>query len=616
MVARSNQHTKRSVVVNELQDQLNRLLPRLRMAGTDLAHVEVKDARGGFPGSVLKSVSAFANGSGGLVVLGLAEPDFSPTGVDAHTLASTLASKCADNLEPPIRPEIEICSVDGQPVVVALVDELGASQKPCSVEEKGRPSHAYLRTHDGNRRLTVYEHHSLMAAKGQPIDDEAVVEGTRIKDLDDEALQSLLRRVRATKGPVFRDAADTEILQMLGVISSTDTDGAVTLAGLLALGRYPQQYVPRVNLVFAAYPTETGEPMEDGTRLLDNRSIDGSIPVMLSLALDALRRNMRRRAVIQGLGREDHWDYPVEAIREVVVNALMHRDYHPSAKGQPVLMALYPDRLEVTSPGGLYGAIDPQRLMNEPVTAARNARLAKLLQDVSVQGTDRTVCENVGSGLIAAAARLRRAGLAPPAIDYSLSVFKVVFRNHALLDEDATVWLGRIGSDALSDRQRLGLVFARRNGRIDNRSYRALTGCSAHDATQDLTDLGRRELLEKSNDRRWAVWYLVDRPTDSPRADTNCLPLVFDQTGDFEQPKNLLVRHDLASIKLPLSPRLKQVLEILSDGPMSSSEIAEYLQVSRVAVHNRLRKLEDRGLVVPTEAERRSPHQRWTRTGK
>ena len=223
--------------MNELQDQLNHLLPQLRVAGTDLADIEVKDARGGFPGSVLKSVSAFANGSGGLIVLGLAEPDFSPTGADAGTLASALASKCADNLEPPIRPEIEICSVDGQPVVVALVDELDASQKPCSVKEKGWPSHAYLRTHDGNRRLTVYEHHALMAAKGQPIDDEAVVERTRIKDLDDEALQSLLRRVRETKGPVFRDAADTEILQMLGVLSSTDTDGDVTLAGLLALGR-------------------------------------------------------------------------------------------------------------------------------------------------------------------------------------------------------------------------------------------------------------------------------------------------------------------------------------------------------------------------------------------
>ena len=602
--------------MNELQDQLNHLLPQLRVAGTDLADIEVKDARGGFPGSVLKSVSAFANGSGGLIVLGLAEPDFSPTGADAGTLASALASKCADNLEPPIRPEIEICSVDGQPVVVALVDELDASQKPCSVKEKGRPSHAYLRTHDGNRRLTVYEHHALMAAKGQPIDDEAVVERTRIKDLDDEALQSLLRRVRETKGPVFRDAADTEILQMLGVLSSTDTDGDVTLAGLLALGRYPQQYVPRVNLAFAAYPTDTGEPMEDGTRLLDNQSIDGSIPAMLSLALDALRRNMRRRAVIQGLGREDHWDYPVEAIREVVVNALMHRDYHPSARGQPVLMALYPDRLEVTSPGGLYGAIDPQQLMNEPVTAARNARLAKLLQDVPVQGTDRTVCENVGSGLIAVATRLRNAGLAPPEIDYSLSVFKVVFRNHALLDEDALVWLRRIGSDGLGDRQQLGLAFARRNGRIDNRSYRALTGCSAHEATQDLTDLGRRELLRKSNDRRWAVWYLVDRLPDSPQADANRLPLVFNDAGDIEQPKNELSQHNLASTKLPLSSRLKLVLEILSDGPMPSSEIAEHLQVSRVAVHNWLRKLEERGLVAPTEAGRRSPHQQWALTGR
>ena len=356
--------------------------------------------------------------------------------------------------------------------------------------------------------------------------------------------------------------------------------------------------------------------MEDGTRLLDNQSIDGSIPAMLSLALDALRRNMRRRAVIQGLGREDHWDYPVEAIREVVVNALMHRDYHPSARGQPVLMALYPDRLEVTSPGGLYGAIDPQQLMNEPVTAARNARLAKLLQDVPVQGTDRTVCENVGSGLIAVATRLRNAGLAPPEIDYSLSVFKVVFRNHALLDEDALVWLRRIGSDGLGDRQQLGLAFARRNGRIDNRSYRALTGCSAHEATQDLTDLGRRELLRKSNDRRWAVWYLVDRLPDSPQADANRLPLVFNDAGDIEQPKNELSQHNLASTKLPLSSRLKLVLEILSDGPMPSSEIAEHLQVSRVAVHNWLRKLEERGLVAPTEAGRRSPHQQWALTGR
>ena len=408
-----------------LQEQLDDLLPRLRQAGTDLQHVEVKEALHKLPSRILRSVSAFANGSGGLIVLGLKEPGFTPTGADTAKLASDLASQCDTNLEPRVLPEIEICEVDGQQVVVAAVDELAAEQKPCFVEEKGQRDHAYMRSHDGDRRLTSYEHHALLAAKGQPDDDQEPVEDAGIEDLDSEAVQSLLRRVREMRGPVFRDAADNEILRMLGILINTDEGEAVTLAGLFALGRYPQQFFPRLGMTFAAYPTETGEPLEDGTRLLDNQPIDGPIPVMLNGAFDVLRRNMRRRAVVSGIGREDRWDYPLEAVREVVINALMHRDYHSSARGQPVLMALYPDRLEVTSPGGLFGAIDPERLMNEPVTAARNSRLAKLLQDVVVPGTNETVCENVGSGLIAVAARFRNSGLAPPEIDYSLTVSRL-----------------------------------------------------------------------------------------------------------------------------------------------------------------------------------------------
>ena len=143
-------------------------------------------------------------------------------------------------------------------------------------------------------------------------------------------------------------------------------------------------------------------------------------------------------------------------MREVVVNALMHRDYHSSVRGQPVMMALYPDRLEIKNPGGLYGAFSPESLMTEPVTAARNARLAKLLQDVTTPRANRTVCENVGTGLVSVAKYLRDAGLEPPEIDYSLTEFKVVFRNHTLLDHEALAWLSTLGSIDLNDRQRLG----------------------------------------------------------------------------------------------------------------------------------------------------------------
>lgn len=77
---------------------------------------------------------------------------------------------------------------------------------------------------------------------------------------------------------------------------------------------------------------------------------------------------------------------------------------------------LYPDRLEITSPGGLFGGVTESELMSEPVSSSRNAHLAKLLEDVEVPGTGRTVCENRGSGLVAVAASLRRAGMQPPEI--------------------------------------------------------------------------------------------------------------------------------------------------------------------------------------------------------
>ena len=405
-------------------------------------------------------------------------------------------------------------------------------------------------------------------------------------------------------------------LRMLGVLGSGKMGEGITLAGLLALGRYPQQFFPRLNLTFAAFPTETGEPLDDGTRLLDNQPIDGSIPVMLNGAVDALRRNTRRRAVVTGIGREDRWDYPLEAVREVVINALMHRDYYSSALGQPVLMALYPDRLEVTSPGGLFGAIDPERLMNENVTAARNARLSKLLQDVVVPGTNDTLCENVGSGLIAVADRFRRAGLAPPEIEFTLSTFKVVFRVHTLLDEETVEWLGLIGHKDISDSQRLAMAYVRQHGEVDNQRYRALTGCQAYEATQELSDLGRRDLLRKSGDRRWTTWHLPDR-LQAPRHPM--LGFRYPTPLKVDDPEAEGVSKDQQAMASPewtlgpITPRQRQVYLILGEGPMSSAELAECLQVTRGAVHQLLRALEERGLVKPTLPGRRSPNQQWTR---
>ncbi|WP_419943940.1 ATP-binding protein [Candidatus Poriferisodalis sp.] len=587
-----------------------------------------------------------------MIVLGLSELDFLPTGADAAKLASDLASRCSKDFEPPVRPEIDVCRVDGALVVVADVPETDAAAKPCSVvaDPKTRPPLAYIRSHDGNRRLTAYEHHALHAARGQPRDDLEPVDGTSTADLDPELVDALLRRLRSRSGTRQWPDDEAACLRLLGVLVEarhSTADGSATgappaevvsLAGLLALGRYPQRYFPRLEIAFAAYPTTSGAPLADGTRLLDSQPIDGSIPAMLETAAEAIRRSTRRRAVVVGLWREDHWEFPLDAVREVVVNALMHRDYHSAAQGQPVMLTLYPDRLEIASPGGLYGAIDPDRLLTAPVTAARNSHLAKLLRDLPTTEGSRTVSENFGTGLLAVAESLRAAGLAPPEFEHSLTEFRVVFWNHTVLDDDATAWLSvleanRHGRPSLSDRQRLALAHIRRHGSIDNRTHRALTGASAVEATNDLAALRDEELIERRGGRRWASWHLADGvPSGSPADDagngeraTASVPsaavaasTAIRRGGAAPMPSGQTRSYGDAEVAIPAglpTERDQLMIDALSDGPRSTKELAEHFGVTPAAIRKRLRRLEDRNLVRPTEAGRRSRFQRWVSVG-
>ena len=419
-----------------LQPQVDQAVHRLRQAGTDLQDIEVKAASGGLPRSIRESVSAFANTRGGLIILGLSDGDFKPVPIDAAKLAADLASACGNEVEPPIRAEFDIAQVEGHPVVAAVVDELAAGRKPCFVKSKGMENGSYIRTHDGDRRLSSYEIHILISGRGQPLDDMAVVEEASRADLDDGLVVPLLTRIRNRRGPSMAAQSDASILRMLGVMVGEEHRPSITLAGLISLGRYPQQFLPQLNVTFVAFPTVTGRPLKDGTRFLDNEPIDGPIPMMVAGAQAAVRRNITRRALVTGAGRLDVWEFPDEAVREVVANALMHRDYHPSSHGSQVRVELYPDRLEVANPGGLHGEINSDHLFTQPVTSSRNSRLAKLLEDIEIPSTNRTVCENRGSGLLAVAASLQDAGLDLPVIKDGVSNLTITLKSNAFLPGD------------------------------------------------------------------------------------------------------------------------------------------------------------------------------------
>ena len=494
-------------------EQVKNLISFLRAFGSEDPSVEAKRAASTLPESLVETLSAFANTpEGGVVLLGVDESaGFAVTGVsDPAKMQSDLAAVARDRFTPPLRPTIGIVEVDGKSVVGAEIPELSRDQKPCYITSKGISRGSYVRIGDGDRRLTSEEVQQLIADRGQPRFDHEIVPDSETEDLDPVGVQFMLARVRLNNPRLFADEPDDVVLKMLGVLRKTSSgDLRPTMAGLLALGRYPQQYFPQLCLTFVHYPTSVGQSTETSTRFLDNARVDGSIPQIVREALAVIQRNMSRRALVSGPGRQDVWEYPPEALREAVVNALVHRDLSPGSRGTQVQVEMYPDRLRILNPGGLFGAVDITRLGEEGVSSSRNGLLLKILEDVVIPGEPRTVCENRGSGIRTMRNELSRAGMSPPSFYDRVTSFEVTMPNHTLFDEATVRWLGAIGREGLKDTQRTALALMRRNDVLDNARYRAATGISdSRIATSELQDLVARELVEQTGTRGGARYSL------------------------------------------------------------------------------------------------------------
>lgn len=567
---------------------LQSVIQELRRLGADSATVEVKSASGGLPRSILETVSAFANGSGGLIILGLSESDnFHPApGFDASTIQGSLARACAEDLEPPLRSEIEVTHFEDATVVVLEVPALDPVERPCHLRARGAYAGSYIRGGDGDRRLTHYEVTQMLSNRRQPVDDAEVVHEANLDDLDPQQVEAFLRRLRAQPTRAFRNVTDEIALQRVGAVAR-DQAGELrpTLAGLLCLGLYPQQFRPQLFISFVALPGATlGDAAEDGTRFLDNVTCDGSIPQIIETTLAAARRNMRTAAVVRGAGRQDRHDYPIEVIRELVVNAVLHRDYSPQAQGTQVQVELYPDRLVVKSPGGIYGSIDPSQLGVEAVSSTRNAVLAKLLADTP--GADGLpVSENRGSGLPRVLTELRKAGMSAPSFEVAPGHVHVRVPQHALLDPETVRWIASLGADGLSDTQHLALGLMRASGSVTNEMLRAW-GIEAAAATQALRDLVGRGLAVKLGGRRYATYELLDHP-DQPSLQLDIPASTPSKPGRRSR---------------RIAEELHAVVEAVRDGHTTTAAIADRLDLTYPTANRRVNHLLATGRLEESQA--------------
>ncbi len=293
--------------------------------------------------------------------------------------------------------------------------------KPCYVTERGLYKGSYIRAGDSERRLTPYEVDRIVENKGQPSWDREPVPDASLEDLDEKTLSHYTEKQQAAREKTFADGMPTA-LRRLQVLR----DDNPTLASLLTMGDYPQQFYPRLAVTFALYPGTGKGDVTEGFRLLDSARITGPIPEMVEEGVRLVEKNMRTAGLIEGVFRKDVPDYPPVAIREALVNALMHRDYSPTALGTPVQIDMYADRLQISNPGGLFGGVTAENLGQPGVSTSRNQLLSTFLEDLSFSSGG-TVAESRGTGIAVMRSATASALMPPPEFSNTLTHFTVTF---------------------------------------------------------------------------------------------------------------------------------------------------------------------------------------------
>jgi len=483
-------------------DDLTQIIAEVQNFQSELDDVEVKSARLGTPQRLFETLSAFANRTGGgVLLLGLDESQrFEIIGVgNAQRLQEEISHVAASELEPPLRPSFTVRDFEGKTVIAVEISEVPANRKPCYYKPAGLQKGAYIRVGNTNRQMSDYEIYGYASFRTQPTLDEEIIPDATMEDLDRNRLLQYLEELKRTRPQAgYLKQPFEKILKQLSIVREQEGILQPTLAGLLVFGNYPQAFEPQLVITFLQFygVTET-EKTPRGERFLDNQKFEGPIPEMVESAVNHVLAGIRKSSLIDGLLRRDIPEYPAVAIREAVVNAVAHRDYSHFVRGSYIQIRLFADRLEIQSPGGLYGNVTEENLETDQST--RNRRLMRLMEDLHL-------VENRGSGVSAMLEAMHQANLEPPRFRDRRSSFWVTFRSHTLLNPEAIAWLNRLAEKPINDRQRMALVYLRHNPGITNNDYQRLNHVDSVTATRDLRGLIDAGLIELHGIRRWAYY--------------------------------------------------------------------------------------------------------------
>lgn len=292
------------------REEVIQLIAEVQRYQSELDDIEVKSAHSGTPQRMYEPISAFANRTGGGVILfGLNEErNFEVIGVgDAQRLQEEIIHLAVSEIEPSLRPEFTIAEIEGKTVMVVEVPEVPVQQKPCYYKPAGLQKGSYIRVGNTNRQMNDYEIFGYVSARTQPIFDEEPVPNSTLEELDRLKLEDYLSQLKRTRPQAeYLDQPFEKALEQLRIVKEVEGVIRPTLAGLLIFGKYPQTFEPQLVITFLQYYGTTEiEKTPRGERFLDNQKFEGTIQEMVERAVNHVLANIRKSSLIEGLYRRD-----------------------------------------------------------------------------------------------------------------------------------------------------------------------------------------------------------------------------------------------------------------------------------------------------------------------
>jgi ATP-dependent DNA helicase RecG len=439
-----------------------------------------------------KLVTAFYNTQGGVIVFGVEDDTRRPIGVAnpqgiEEGVVNILRARCSLD----VMPSIECVTHRGMEFVVVTCPQ--GSHKPYLVTGETRP---YVRVGSSNRQAQDEEVRRLYVEGSEGGFEALPCRQATTADLSPARIAAYVQRREETAGRAL-GLADEEVLRSLGCLVEQEGDWMPTNAGVLLFAEDPQYFIGQAEVACVRFKGT------DVVTYIDRRDLHGPLYQLVDDAEQFIYRHMKIGRRIEGFVGVEYREYPAEAVREAIVNAVVHRDY--SRRGQRIRIFMFDDRIEVYSPGTLPPGVSLEKMRRlEPQSVLRNQIVVAVFRDLGGR-----YIEQLGTGVLRIARAMEAHGLPRPHFDMVGSEFRVTLTGpgERFMEErkELPPW-----AKGLNERQVEAVLYVGERGRITNREYQELSIVSHETARRELLDLAERGLIRRRGAGRATHYVLAD----------------------------------------------------------------------------------------------------------